>query len=115
MVEVLNHTILMEDMMIPIQGIPLDTLTGMPRGLQNALNAAGITTIEQLVASTAAVGGPAVMAGHLGVQMNEFRRVLTEAEFALQFNERVRLKSPVDTKDLGLGALPRTRQSDSSE
>ncbi len=88
------------------EGIPLDNMTGMPAGLKKSLKSAGIATINQLVASTAAVGGPVVMAGYLGLDVGEFSRLLAEAESALPAVERSRLKSPADTSDLGLGALP---------
>lgn len=88
------------------EGTPIDSVSGVPEELKTALKSAGIATIHQLVASTAAVGGPVVMAGYLGADVTEFSRVLAEAEAALPAAERARLTSPVDTSDLGLGALP---------
>jgi hypothetical protein len=46
------------------------------------------------------------MARHLGIGVTEFRRVLEAAEAAIPAAERARLKSPTDTRNYGLGALP---------
>jgi hypothetical protein len=92
--------------MPPIDGTPLDSLPQLPKPVTTALKASWITTAEQLVASTAAMGGPEVMARHLGIGVTEFRRVLEAAEAAIPAAERARLKSPTDTRNYGLGALP---------
>ncbi len=92
--------------MPPIDGTPLDKLPGLPEEVIKLLKASWITTAEELVAATAATGGPETLAGHLGVGVTKFRRVLDAAEAAIPSSERTRLKSRADTRDYGLGALP---------
>src|SRR4051812_16736222 len=93
--------------MPPIDGTPLDKLPGLPKKLLSDLKAAWITTAEQLLAATAATGGPETMAGHLGMAVTEFRRALAAAEAVIPEAERLHLKTPVDTRNYGLGGPPR--------
>ena len=92
--------------MPPHDETSLDDLQGVPADLRKKLKAAGIMTAEQLLGSTAAVGGAAKMAGHLGVAVGAVNRVVEAAEAAIPAAERARLRAPADTSDLGLGAMP---------
>jgi hypothetical protein len=92
--------------MASTEGTPVERLRGLSKDVLKALKASWITTAEQLLASTAAIGGADQMAENLGISKSELEQALTVAEAAVPASERRRLKTPTDTSDLGLGARP---------
>jgi len=83
---------------------PIARLSNATPSILSEFLRSGITSVEQLVAATAAVGGVDEMSGYLNIPPDVFRGVVLQAEGMLSPEERVRLTNPIDVTDLGMGA-----------
>lgn len=91
--------------MLLLVGTLLERVPGFPRELQPTLKAIWITTAEQFVAATAAVGGAKKMAVYLQSSPDEVVKALSAAEQCLTPETRDALRSKADTEGFGLGAV----------
>ena len=83
----------------PLEGIP-----GWTDKHIQQLNAAWITTAEQVVALASTDRGIESLAEQLGASLSTVSQLVDSARQALRAEDRAELESPADTSQFGLGA-----------
>lgn len=91
--------------MVPSEDILLENVKEWPKELVDKLKRSWITTVEQVVATSATPGGLASLAQHLGVSEDETRRLVAAARAYLPPEVAAQMEKPVDVGEYGLGAL----------
>jgi hypothetical protein len=87
------------------EGIALKSIKELPEEIVRKLSEIWITTVEQVVATSATPGGLTSLAQHLGVSEEETRHLVAVARTYLPPEVIAQLEEPVDVSEYGLGAL----------
>lgn len=87
------------------RGVPIEAVKGWPEEHVKKLKESWITTVEQLIATSATPGGLGILAQHLGMSEAEMSRLLAVARTYLDPEVAEEMDEPVDVRQYGLGAL----------
>lgn len=86
-------------------GVPLDKVKEWPEEYVRRLKECWITTVEQVIATSARPEGLRTLAQYLELSEEETRRLIVAARKYLPPEVAAELERPVDVSQYGLGAL----------